>query len=139
MPQITVSEVKKDELLGLLQKAGEKAYYALCAFNLDAALVYKVSEDEIPIGVLFLQKYADRCYNCAFVLQPSFKNVHAKELKKRFLRILFSLSYDRIQTVSLKSEKLDRWHKFMGFSKEGEMPKFLAGKTYGIWGIVCGS
>lgn len=57
-----------------------------------------------------------------------------KELKNWLFTVRESLDLDRMQTICIDDELHNRWMKFLGFEKEGQLKKYCNGKDYVMYG-----
>lgn len=95
---------------------------------------YTLTDDGRPYVLICFFEYTDNCYNGFFVCDKDMKPRHAIKLKKFIDATAKWLKAKRLETTSLDCDILNRWHKFLGFEKEGTKRKYYGGKDYNIWG-----
>lgn len=105
----------------------------------DPLIKYTLEKDGRPVCIVAFIEYADKCFNAMIAADASFGAADAVVLRKSILDRMETTEWDRLQTISVNDKLIDRFHKFLGFSKEGVLRKFMSGKDYSVWSIVNGS
>ena len=82
-------------------------------------------------GVLPVWKGVAEAWCVGSPLIESFRFSFPKEVKHKLGQIIEYYKLDRLQTIVDKEFTVSqKWLERMGFSYEGEMPKYIAGRTY---------
>jgi len=92
-----------------------------------------IKDDKI-VCILGYLNYWGNNYKVFLSLSNDFK--WSREVKEYIYALIKELKAERIETESPDNEKLNRWHEFLGFTKEGTKRKFMDNKDYNVWGIV---
>lgn len=112
-----------------LEIGKEKLEEMLDILNNNDIYKYTFVKDNEVLCSLFFYGNVKNEYHCWSFMSKNFKGIDGKCIKKFFIEKKQELNAKSIFTISENSVKLDRWHKFLGFS--------VAKKT--IWEIGDGS
>lgn len=90
----------------------------------------------VAIGAV--SEYHPRCYSGFFLVSVEFTPEHGHELRGHLLDFMQARKAIRMQTQSRADATLREWHRYLGFSLEGTLRKFMFGLDYDSWAIVQG-
>jgi len=87
-------------------------------------------------AILFYRAYAEGHYEGFLVCAVGMTAFDGQKVKEFIYELKNGLGIKRIETLSIDSEELNRWHKFLGFVCEGTKKRFLKGKDYNMWALL---
>lgn len=96
-----------------------------------------VDENEVKAIICFA-RYWKNNFVAFFLISEDISISDIKELKRFIYDAAIDFEADRIQTESIAEEKIDKWHKFLGFKLEGRKEKMVYNKDYHCWAILKG-
>ena len=64
--------------------------------------------------------------------------IYARELKTFVHEAVIDLRAERVQTESVDTPALNKWHEFLGFALEGKREKMIFDNDYNQWGYLKG-
>lgn len=94
--------------------------------------------DGVTSAIICARRYWGNNYVAFFLISRGFKARNAVKLREFLHSAHKRFGAKRIQTDSVACEKIDAWHRFMGFKLEGRREKMMHGKDYNCWAIVFG-
>ena len=96
---------------------------------------YTYLNDGVVKAFMLLYDNGDREWGGFFLMADDFTARDGVHLKRFVVYKIKEYNARRVWTVSDKGDsKLDRWHEFLGFEKEGVMD--VNGKLGNLWGMV---
>ena len=82
-------------------------------------------------GVLPIWKGVGEAWAVTSPLVQKYPLVFAKTMRSKLIEIIIANSFERVQTiVDAEFRVSQRWLERMGFKYEGEMEKYISGRTY---------
>lgn len=109
----------------------------------DAALVKYTLEDNDSVKcILCWREYAPKHYAIFFLMPDDVGFRHARALKRFLDKIIIELEPESCITYSRDCAKLNRWHKFFGFTQheknhyDAELSGIIDLKHYNKWLIL---
>jgi len=97
---------------------------------------YTLYRDDEIMMIFSYKQYAPKRYTVYMVLSKYFDVVDLREAKKLWDKGVSILEPIRIETISEDDEQNNKFHRFIGFEKEGTKRNYLDGKDYIVWGIL---
>jgi hypothetical protein len=98
----------------------------------------QVGNDNDIVCIIVFQRYWENNYQAFFLLSRDYPVVMAKELKVFVDNAILDLGANRVQTDSVATPALDKWHEFLGFTCEGTREKMIFDKDYRCWARLRG-
>lgn len=89
-------------------------------------------------AILFYRQYAQGNYEGFLVCSVYMSAFDGQQVKEFIDKLKIRLNIERIETLSLDCESLNKWHRFLGFTCEGTKRRFLHGKDYKMWSMLRG-
>lgn len=103
---------------------------------MDSTLKFTLAHRGIVVCVLACHEYAPNKY-MGFLLVTDYLTNHLGKDVREFVKDKFlSYNMDRLETLSVACEKIDRWHEFLGFELEGTKKRYLGDNDYKMWGMI---
>lgn len=93
-------------------------------------------EDDTPVAVVAWFCYASQKATAAIIASDSFNGSAAAFLKEVIPQKMVELDVNRIETESIDCEELNKYHEFLGFTKEGVKRHYIGRKDYVMWSIL---
>lgn len=97
-----------------------------------------VGENGDVYAIICFRAYWRKNFISFFLISEDMPIIYARELRKFLHNAILDFEADRVQTDSVACEKLDKWHKFLGFTFEGKREKMVFDKDYHLWGMLKG-
>lgn len=92
--------------------------------------------DNQEIGAIMLFKsYWQNCFLVFLLISEDMTPIYARELKQFLDDARIDFNADRVQTESVSTPVLRKWHEFLGFRLEGCREKMIYNKDYDQWGM----
>lgn len=89
-------------------------------------------------AIICFTPYWRRNYMAFFLISDEIDVSAVRELKRFIYEAIMDLRADRVQTISHDCPKLEKWHLFLGFRKEGAHEKMCHDRDYATWAVVRG-
>lgn len=89
-------------------------------------------ESDIHAIICFKRYWANN-WAAFFLISSDMPAISARQLKKFVDDAIIDLRAERVQTDSVDCPELNRWHKFLGFRKEGTREKMIFDRDYNMW------
>jgi len=96
-----------------------------------------LTKDGEIMCILGYFKYWGDNYKSFLIISKKFDYIYARTARKLLYGLFNQLGACRIETESPDIPMLNRWHKFLGYEKEGTKVKFMENKDYNVWGMLC--
>jgi len=106
---------------------------------LEAYNSYTMETEGKVMAIISFREYTRGCYSAFVLCSTLLEGKHTKELKVFIQGCIEALEAIRVETLSLKDDVIDRFHRFLGFSLEGTKVKFFNNKDYNMWAWVGGN
>ena len=90
-------------------------------------------------AVICFNCYEDNNYTGFFLIANDFNPRNIVFLKNEINKLADELKAERLETLSLDDDRINRWHKSLGFELEGTKRKFKKGKDFNIWAMLWGT
>ena len=89
-----------------------------------------------PLLVLAFHSYVKGCYYAQIVADKGFGNPsHIKLFRKAIDKCIAEFGMQYIQTISEDEKELNKWHTFIGWHKEKDMPNYCRKKNFILWSM----
>ena len=93
-------------------------------------------ENNRPLLVLAFHQYVRGCFYAQIVADKRFgKPSHIKLFRKTIDKCIANFNMQYIQTVSEDVEDLNKWHTFIGWKKEKDIPNYYRKKNFILWSM----
>jgi len=97
-----------------------------------------ISNESDVYAIICFKRYWKNNFLAFFLIGKDMPAIHARELKEFVDNAIEDLRAERVQTESVATETLDKWHEFLGFTLEGKREKMIYDKDYNQWGKLKG-
>ena len=99
-------------------------------------LKFTLAKRGVVVCILACFQYAPDKY-MGFLLASDYLTASDGKDVREFVKETFlSYNMDRLETLSVACEQIDRWHEFLGFELEGTKKRYLGDKDYNMWGLI---
>lgn len=104
---------------------------------LNNAYSYTMFDNDKPIAILAFDEYEKGKYDGCIIADESFGDnpKYAIKMKKLVEFVIKKFDMKRVQTISEDSEKLNKWHEFLGFTLEKKDYWEYKGIKHNLWGM----
>lgn len=92
--------------------------------------------DGTVAAILCFTCYHDRNWHGFFLISKYFSAKQAIIIRDYIKATMKRLDALRLQTDSVDDEKLNEWHRFLGFTCEGTRKRMLYGRDYNMWALM---
>lgn len=92
--------------------------------------------DGLVQAILCYRNYWGACWEGFFLISQQFKPNNAILLHDMIWEGMAERKALRLQTESVSTPELRKWHKFLGFELEGVKQKMMFNRDYDCWAIV---
>ncbi len=100
--------------------------------------IHTLLDDDKPVAFIAFYEYGERVYNAFIMASKDLKPSHGRAIKKALWDGIRLKKAIRVETTSLDTPELNRWHEFLGLKCDGYKKKYFAGRDYKSWSIVDG-
>ena|SRR5688572_14075240 len=107
-------------------------------FDDDDFLKQTLTKDGNVYAIICFKSYWKNNFIGFFLIGEDMPAICARELKDFVDNLVVDLNIERIQTDSVDTEILNKWHYFLGFTLEGTMKKMIFDNDYNMWGFLKG-
>lgn len=87
-------------------------------------------------AIFAYREYWPTCWGGFFLVNASPQLSTAVKIRDYIAATIKEKGASRLQTDSVANDKLDKWHRFLGFQLEGRRVKMMRGLDYHCWAIV---
>lgn len=89
-----------------------------------------------PLLVLAFHEYVRGCFYAQIIADKEFgKPSHIKLFRKTIDKVIQDFNMKYIQTVSEDDKELNKWHSFIGWHKEKDLPNYYRNKNFILWSM----
>lgn len=92
--------------------------------------------DGMTAAILAFTCYSADAWHGFFLISKRFTATQGKVIRAYIRSTMRTLDADRLQTDSQDSPEINKWHQFLGFTKEGTRRRMLNGKDYNMWALM---
>lgn len=126
-------EHSEDDLNGFVTNAYSNMGMIEALFTDSSIEKRTLLRDGKAVAFILFRPYWPHHYNAAFVIGDGFTARDGAHLKAAMDGLISDGGALRVETESVASEIMDRWHEYLGFTLCGRKHKFLNGMDYNIW------
>ena len=94
---------------------------------------------EKAVAVLLWFEYSKEKAHAGIIASKEFDSKAALVLREAIPVLMKKNGFNRLETDSEDNDKLNKYHLFLGFAKEGTKRHYVGNTDYNVWSIVNGS
>jgi len=142
----TIRKFKYEDHIKIVRRNWDAVTYAgfpnkeRVAKNLERGPAYTMEVDGEIVGcggIMPLWKGTGEGWIVTSELVPKYKKSVVIAIYYGLMKLMNDLKLERVQTIVLKEHMVSRkWLEWMGFKYEGDMPKYIGGRTYARYALI---